>query len=172
MPCLSARGKSLFLLCLKEIWVWGDVFCSSFHPGLQHHFNSLVWFRILCYYFAFLSRRLLSCSENIRSITGAKALVSKCRGKDWNCWRFVFVGVGSKMIREGRQKNPVSPKEAQMCNLQLRTRKRGVCDSYTIFHTLHCGNFLQLPLLPIQWLLLFRHFCTENMELGRLAKRC
>ena len=37
------------------------------------------------YYFTFLSRRLLSCSESIQSITGAKTLVSEYSGEDWNC---------------------------------------------------------------------------------------
>lgn len=44
------------------------------------------------------------------------------------------------MVGQGREKNPVALKDAQMGSLQLRVRRRGGGDSWTKFHALLDGN--------------------------------
>lgn len=108
----------------------------------------------------------LSCSESIQSTTEAEN-----RGEGWKCCRSAFVEVESKIIREGRKIHHHLPRNAWM-PLDKNVQS-GVCDSWAIFHALHYETaFLIASAACSLALLLFRHFCTENIELGRLAKRC
>lgn len=57
-------------------------------------------------------RGLLSCSETIPNITGAKSMVLECGQEDYSCLGVVFVGLGSNVRETGGV-----GKGAEICSL-------------------------------------------------------